>query len=81
MGLMKFLSPLFVGQNHGDPLSLASTRIRTYLTPQNPRPPKAPNPAPRKINIEPENYSLEDDFPLQMRVLSGSMLIFRGVTP
>ena len=34
---------------------------------------------PRKINIEPENDSLEDDFPLQMRVLSGSMLIFRGV--
>ena len=35
---------------------------------------------PRKTNIEPENDSLEDDFPSQMGVLSGSMLIFRGVT-
>ena len=30
--------------------------------------------------MEPKNASLEDDFPLQMRVLSGSMLIFRGVS-
>ena len=36
---------------------------------------------PWKINIEPENDSLEDDFPLQMGALSGSMLIFRGVYP
>ena len=35
---------------------------------------------PWKINIEPENDDLEDDFPLQMGVLSGSMLIFRGVS-
>ena len=31
---------------------------------------------PPKINIEPENDDLEDDFP----VFSGSMLVFRGVT-
>ena len=35
---------------------------------------------PPKINIEPENDGLEDDFPLPGGVLSGSMLIFRGIT-
>ena len=34
---------------------------------------------PPKINIEPENNGLEDDFPFP-GVFSGSMLIFRGVT-
>ena len=34
---------------------------------------------PRKINIEHENDGLEDDFPFQMGVFSGSMVIFRGV--
>ena len=29
--------------------------------------------------MEPENDGLEDDFPFQMGVFSGSMLIFRGV--
>ena len=33
----------------------------------------------RKINMEPENDGLEDDFPFQLGVFSGSMLIFRGV--
>ena len=32
-----------------------------------------------KINIEPENDGLEDDFPLPGGAFSGSMLIFRGV--
>ena len=34
---------------------------------------------PPKINIEPENDGLEDDFPFPGVVFSGSMLIFRGV--
>ena len=34
---------------------------------------------PRKINIEPENDGLEDDFPLSRGVFACSMLIFRGV--
>ena len=34
---------------------------------------------PWKIKMEPENDGLEDDFPFQMGVFSGSMLIFRGV--
>ena len=29
--------------------------------------------------MEPENDGLEDDFPFQMGVFSGSMLIFQGV--
>ena len=31
------------------------------------------------MNMEPENDGLEDDFPFQMGVFSGSMLIFQGV--
>ena len=38
----------------------------------------APSCTPPKINIEPENDGLEDDFPFQ-GVILGSMLIFRGV--
>ena len=34
---------------------------------------------PTKINIKPKNDGLEDDFPFQRRVFSGSVLIFRGV--
>ena len=33
---------------------------------------------PPKINIEPENDGLEDDFSFSRGVFSGSMLIFRG---
>ena len=33
---------------------------------------------PRKINIEPQNDGLEDDFPSR-GIFSDSMLIFRGV--
>ena len=35
---------------------------------------------PLKINVEPENYGLEDDYPFSRGVFSGSMLIFQGVS-
>ena len=34
---------------------------------------------PWKINMEPENDGLEDDFPFQLGAFVGSTLIFRGV--
>ena len=37
------------------------------------------SPTPWKINMEPENDGLEDDFPFQFVWILGSMLIFRGV--
>jgi len=36
---------------------------------------------PWKINIQPENGGLEDDFPFQTVDFLGSMLIFEGVPP
>lgn len=36
---------------------------------------------PWKINIQPENGGLENEFPFQTGDFLGSMLIFEGVTP
>ena len=41
--------------------------------------PHSRNIHPRKLNIEPENDGLKDDFPLPRGVFLGSMLMFRGV--